>query len=114
MPEAICKACGRQMRYRNTRGFRLADCRCGCGGELERAVWTKTGYVPVSSIPKKEQPKRVLSQCVICLRKRFYPGGLKMAKAAFRETNPPPGEGGTFPAGSLYCWYHHTDQVEAS
>lgn len=43
MPTATCQVCGREISYRNTRGTRLADYRCRCGGELRGHPGSRKG-----------------------------------------------------------------------
>ena len=33
-----CRKCGAAVRVRHTRGTRLADCRCSCGGDLAATI----------------------------------------------------------------------------
>lgn len=46
-----CRSCGREQRFRATRGSRLADLRCQCGGEL---------FVPQSRHPRPAYEARVV------------------------------------------------------
>jgi len=34
MARAICKACGKEVGWRASRGAKLSDLRCDCGGRL--------------------------------------------------------------------------------
>ena len=39
MPYAICKICNKPLDWKASRGSRLADLKCPCGGELKKASY---------------------------------------------------------------------------
>lgn len=68
MATAICTTCNNPLHYRNTRGTRLAEMRCGCGGRLAAATWTEAGYIVRQSRPGKSTAGRRKAVCAICGR----------------------------------------------
>lgn len=75
MPTGICTVCSKAKHWRNTRGARLANMSCDCGGKLVRAEYDSAkGWIPAT--PRTRQftnQKRVT--CAVCGQPRMFPGG---------------------------------------
>lgn len=61
MPWALCMACNKESRYRGTRGTRLAELRCACGGQLRGQT---------AGRPSKNAG-RTYERCAVCGRRRM-------------------------------------------
>lgn len=59
MPTIICKDCGETSHYRNTRGARIKDLVCECGGKFGAAVYDRESD---KWVPKPPPKKRALSE----------------------------------------------------
>lgn len=110
MPYAICDVCGERRHYRNTRGSRIADMRCTCGGSLVAAMWKEGGWVKRTGNTANAGRKRCV--CAICGRNRLAGSrGSRTPTAPFAEGDR------TFPAGTTVCWYHEirlAEDIEAA
>jgi hypothetical protein len=104
MPTAICQKCGKNVSYRNKRGFRLADWTCPnvdeagqrCGGELHAPHKGRSTFTG-----------RQRMACVVCGRFAYHPGALVLPAFEFviesyGDRNP-----GPHPAGSPVHHWHH-------
>lgn len=89
---AICKTCGRTVYWRATRGSRLKDHRCECGGEL-RAYRDYSGA---------RKPRGKPITCAVCGRKRFRHFKRYDREIVVREE----GRFVTVPAMAPICWHH--------
>lgn len=69
MPYAICTECGQAMHWRNTRGSRIADMRCTCGGRLRAAKWQDGRIVPRPQ--KSVAAGKTYRICAVCERRRL-------------------------------------------
>jgi hypothetical protein len=112
MPATLCTVCEQPGWFRATKGARLADCRCTCGGVLRLA--------------RRSTPRpagRVLRTCAVCGANKFT-GIVELLKAmTFRKswrhgkrrrvmiTLLEDAQPNVLPAGSYICGVH--DPVEA-
>ncbi len=111
MPDMMCKKCGKEAHYRNTRGSRISDFTCTCGGKFGAAVRSLSG--PLEFKKTKGIPGTI-RECALCGRKRKETGSNVRLITEDKVVDAIYGSYPTYfglpilvPAGSIICWYHH-------